>query len=96
MVMTILEAIVAQDRIEDLERAYREGTAIIPPEVFETFLVRDTQDETLFRIITVWTSRAALEQMRATVDKPKGVQIFEAAGATPALMILDVVAHQPN
>jgi quinol monooxygenase YgiN len=96
MVMTILEAIVARDRIEDLERAYREGTETLPPELVETFLVRDTQNETLFRIITVWVSRAALEQMRATVDKPKGVQIFEAAGATPTLMILDVVAHQRN
>jgi len=94
MVMTVLEAQVARDRIEDLERAYREGTAALPPEIVETFLVRDARDGALFRIVTVWVSREALEKMRAAPEKPKGVQMFEAAGATPKLAVLDVVDHR--
>jgi quinol monooxygenase YgiN len=94
MVMTILKARVAPDRVGDLERAYREGTQTLPPGLVETFLIRDSSDETLFRIATVWSSREALDDMRASVEKPKGVQMFEAAGATPSLSILDIVVHR--
>jgi heme-degrading monooxygenase HmoA len=96
MVMTILEAQVAPDRIEDLERAYQEGTTDLPPEIVETFLVQNAQDVTLLKIVTIWASREALDKMRASVEKPQGVLMFEAAGATPKLSILDVVAHRQN
>lgn len=93
MVITILTAHVPRDRISDLERAYREGTATLPPEIVETFLVRESSDQTRHRIVTFWTCHEALEKMRASVDKPKGVQMFEAAGVTPELSVLDVVVH---
>ena len=96
MVMTILEARVAPDRIAELEGAYREGVSPFPPGLVETFLVCDSRDTTLYRIITVWASREALENMHASTEKPKGVQFFEAAGATPKLSVLDIVVHQPS
>jgi heme-degrading monooxygenase HmoA len=94
MVITVLEAHVAEDRLERLEAAYRDGTAEFPPGLVETFLARDTSDPTLCRIVTVWESREALERMRSSVEKPKGVQIFESAGATPKLSVLDVLVHR--
>ena len=94
MVMTVLEAHVAQDRTGDLERAYREGTSELPTDIVETFLARDTRDTTLFRIMTVWVSREALEKMRASGVTPKGVQIFQTAGATPQLTVLDIVVRR--
>jgi heme-degrading monooxygenase HmoA len=94
MVITILEANVAPERFDDLERAYREGTAQLPPDIVETFLVRDARGHAQYRIVTVWASRAALEAMRASGVTPKGVQIFQAAGATPELSVLEVVVHR--
>jgi hypothetical protein len=94
MVVTVLEAHVARDRIGDLERAWRDGSRTLPPGLIESFLARDASDDMLFRIITLWSSREVLEKMRASVDKPKGVQFFESAGGTPQLSILDVVAHE--
>jgi heme-degrading monooxygenase HmoA len=91
MVMTVLEAHVARNRIGDLESAWRDGSRMLPPGLVESFLVRDQRDDTLFRIVTIWSSREALEEMRASVDKPKGVRFFEAAGATPQLSIFDVL-----
>lgn len=93
MVITILKAHVPRDRISDLEHAYREGTGTLPPEIVETFLVRESSDASQHRIVTIWTSKEALEKMRASLDKPKGVQMFEAAGVTPELSVLDVVVH---
>ncbi|MBB6174888.1 hypothetical protein HNR23_004948 [Nocardiopsis mwathae] len=94
MVITVLEALVAADRVGDLERAYREGTARLPPGIAETFLVRDTSDTSVFRIMTVWAGRETLDEMRASGVTPKGVRIFEAAGASPALSVHDVVVRQ--
>jgi heme-degrading monooxygenase HmoA len=94
MVITVLEARVAEDRVNDLERAYREGTAEMSPDIVETFLVRDATDPTLFRIMTAWVSREALDAMRASGVTPRGVQIFQAAGASPQLSIFDVVVHR--
>ena len=96
MVITVLEASVAADRASDLERVYRERTAQVPSDIIETFLVRDTGDARVFRIITVWVSREALESMRSSGVKPTGVQIFEAVGATPTLSIFDVVVHRKH
>lgn len=94
MVITILQAQVAEDRVADLERAYREGAAELPADIIETDLVRDVADGDVFRIMTRWVSRDALERMRASGIKPKGVQIFEAAGATATLSIQEVVVHR--
>lgn len=94
MVITMLRATVAAERVGDLERAYREGTAELPPEVRQTFLVRDTTERDTFLIVTHWVSREALEQMRASGVTPRGVQIFQAAGATPELSVFDVIVHR--
>lgn len=94
MVVTELVGRIPVDRVDDLERAYRDGTVELPPEILETFLVRDTADPMSFRIITVWSSRAALEAMRASGVTPKGVQIFRAAGADPELAVLEVAIHR--
>lgn len=96
MVMTVLEARVAADRLADVERVFREGTSLVPPELVETYLVRDTKDPALFRLTTVWRSMADLQKMRQSGEKPKGVQMFEAVGVTPALSIFEVVLHRSN
>jgi hypothetical protein len=96
MVMTVLEAEVAVDQVGTLEQAYRDGTVEVPPDIVETFLVRDTGQPSLFRIATVWRSREALDRMRASGVTRKGVQIFEAAGAAPKLSVLDVLVHRKH
>ena len=96
MVMTILEAQVAEDKAGTLERAYRDGTVEVPADIVETFLVRDSSQPALFRIVTVWSSREALDTMRASGGTPKGVQIFEAAGGVPTLRVFDVLVHRTS
>jgi heme-degrading monooxygenase HmoA len=94
MVISMLRGNVAAERVEDLERAYREGTADLTPGIRQTFLVRDTAEPATFLIVTHWVSREALDQMRASGVTPRGVQIFQAAGVTPELSVLDVVVHR--
>lgn len=90
MVVTILEARVEEDRSSDLQAAYREGIAQLPPQMVQTFLVQGGSDKTNWRIISVWKSRAALEEMRNSGETPGGVLMFRAAGAEPSLTVFDV------
>lgn len=94
MVITMLEANVKPDQVEALLRAYHELTSVIPPEIVETFLVRDSADALRYQIITVWVSGDALNKMRASPEKPRGVLIFESVGASPTLKIVDVVERR--
>jgi heme-degrading monooxygenase HmoA len=96
VVVTMLEAQVAPDHVGDLEHAYREGTAELPPDIVETFLVRDAAEPERYRIMTVWASREALERMRASGVTPRGVQIFQTAGAMPTLTVLEVAVHRDH
>ena len=93
MVMTVLEAKIPQERIADLNAEFRRQTSDIPPQMVETFLVQGVSDPTLWRAISVWRSREALDEMRRSTTTPAGVLIFRAAGAEPTLAIFDVVAN---
>ena len=90
MAMTVLEAHVAQPNWLKLSQAYAEKTKNLPPGLIQTFLVQSRTDNTLWRIISVWESRAALEDMRRTTETPGGVLIFRAAGAEPKLSVYSV------
>ena len=93
MVVTVLDAHVASERVADLQAAYAAATAgPFPPGLIRSTLLRDSKDLTHWRIETFWQSHDTLDAMRA-LGKPRGVQIFEAAGATPALTVFDAIAE---
>ena len=96
MVMTVLEARVPAERAADVDRVFREGMSPLAPEIVESYLVRDTKDPSLFRLNTVWRSMEALQAMRQSGVKPKGVQMFEAVSATPSLSVFEVVVHSQH
>lgn len=89
MVVTVLEATVAADRVGDLKAAYAVGA--IPPGLVRSELLCASNDPTRWRIQTLWSSRAALDAMRGT-GTPAGVLMFRAAGAEPTLTVFDVAA----
>ncbi|HEX6384063.1 MAG TPA: hypothetical protein VF177_05280 [Anaerolineae bacterium] len=93
MVMTILEAHVASEKWAVLEQAYKAGTVSLPSVIVQTFLVQNSADPTMWRIITQWRSRAALEEYRLSVETPGGVLMFREAGAEPTLSIFDIRVH---
>jgi hypothetical protein len=96
MVITILEAPVVQDKWEVLKEVYGSGTDELPPPIAETFLAQSATDPTVWRIMTVWRSREALDDYRQSVETPEGVLMFRAAGAEPTLSIFDIHVHAPS
>lgn len=95
MVITILEAHVEANRWSDFENDFRERTKELPPQMVRTFLLQDVSDKTLWRIISVWKSREALEEMRNSGEIPTGVIMFRSAGADPKLSIFNVPVVAP-
>ena len=93
MVITVLEAVVAPERVADLKVSYADaGKSPLPDGLVRSALLQDTRDPTRWRIETVWESPEALSRMRQA-GKPKGLQIFESAGARPSLDIFRVVGQ---
>jgi hypothetical protein len=89
--MTVLEARVSPDRAAELKRAY-DGAGPLPPQMLQAALVQSTTDPTVWRGISIWRSREALEEYRRSVTTPKGITMFRSAGAEPTISIWDV-AH---
>ena len=95
MVITILEAHVSAEKGPVLQDAYKKGLAQLPPQMVQTFLIQSTSDKTLWRILSVWKSREALDEMRNSGETPAGILMFRAAGAEPTLSVFDVAARAP-
>lgn len=94
MVLTILESHVSPDKQAALQSAFETATAQLDPGIEQTFLVRSNGDPTLWRIMTVWRDREALDAMRASGETPRGVLIFREGGAEPSLAVFTVVGYQ--
>jgi hypothetical protein len=93
MVMTILEARVSKENWAALEQAYKQGAQERDAGLEQSFLVHSSKESGLWRIITVWRSWEALDQMRSSGETPKGVLMFRSARAEPVLSIFEVVHH---
>lgn len=93
MILTILEAQVAPEKAGRLEEAYKQGIEHLDAGILQTFLLQSSKDASLWRIVTVWQSREALEAMRRSGEIPRGIVMFRAADAEPVLSVFDVVAH---
>ena len=96
MVITILESRVEPDMVPALLAAYQNGLSHLPPQMIRTFLAHSAEDKTLWRIVSVWESREALDEMRRSRETPEGILMFRAAGAEdPKLSIFEVAAYAP-
>ncbi len=93
MVVTVLEARVAPEEEQKLLASYTSSIKNLDRGIVETFLAHGTDDRSIWRILTVWEDREALEAMRKSGSPPRGVVIFREASANPTLTILDVHAH---
>jgi quinol monooxygenase YgiN len=95
MVITILEAHVDATNWSAFQNDFKTRTAELPPQMIRTYLLQDTSDQALWRIISVWKSREALEEMRNSGETPTGVLIFRNVGAEPNLSVFNVPVSAP-
>jgi hypothetical protein len=88
MYVTMVEGTVDNLREGDLRSAWDERTSgDLPTGLVESYLMHD---DDLWRIITLWESKEAVLSMRATVEKPTAILIFEQAGSRPSVSMWNV------
>jgi len=92
MFVSMLEANVEEARTEELVSQFEASAESLPQAIVESFLLHDAGSE-MWRLVTVWESRTALDLYRASVHTPGGVLMFQAAGAEPTLTIFEVEGH---
>ncbi len=92
-VMTVLEGRVPADQVAELNRLYTEASRSLPAQMLQALLVQSTTDPAVWRGISVWRSRAALEEYRRSVSTPAGIRMFQAVGAQPSVSVWDVAAN---
>jgi len=90
MVMTILEAHVSEENWAVLEKAYKQAIQQEEPGLVQTFLIHNSRETDLWRILTVWRSQEALDAMRKSGQTPTGVLIFQAARAEPVFSVYEI------
>lgn len=92
MIITMLEARVNADQVSGLVDSFNASGDALPPAIVESFLIRELNSD-LWRIVTVWESREALDGYRTSVDTPEGVRMFRSAGGEPSLSVSEISAH---
>ncbi len=91
MVMTILEGHVTKENWPAIEQAFQQAAEVEEPGLVRSYLIHDFKEPELWRILTIWSSREALDAMRKSQETPKGVLMFRSAGTEPILTISDIV-----
>lgn len=88
-ILTDVSAHVAEDREADLVRGYRELVAQPTPDgLLRTELVQGADG--LWRILTLWRDRDALEAVRSGSRPPAAPALFRSVGAEPSLQVYEV------
>lgn len=87
--MTILEGIVPQEMASRLKEKFERILKEKPDSIVKTYLIQDLKNTDIWRLITVWRSREALDEMRKQ-GTPAGVLVFRSVGAEPTLSIYEI------
>jgi heme-degrading monooxygenase HmoA len=91
MVMTILDGRIAKENWPALEQAYLKGSEQREPGLVRSYMIHNSRESDLWRILTLWSSREALDALRQSNETPRGVLMYRRAHSEPVLSVFDVV-----
>jgi quinol monooxygenase YgiN len=91
MIITQLEGKVTSEKWDMLKATFDKALQHLPSAIKHSYLVQDKTDNDVWRVITVWHSREALQNYRQSVETPEGILMFRAVGVEPTLSIGDVI-----
>lgn len=92
MVITILEAKVAIEKISSLRKNFLTILKDKPPSIVKTYLLQEIKNPGICKIVTVWKSTEDLKQMQKK-GTPAGVLLFREFGAEPILSVHEIIGQ---
>jgi hypothetical protein len=93
-VMTIIEADVPGEFWPELQRVWSEISQDKPPQIAHGWLVQGIDGRDTWCVVTIWQSKEAFQEYRASVDVPAPVKMFRSVEAEPVLATFEVVAEE--
>jgi antibiotic biosynthesis monooxygenase len=87
-VITMVSARIAPARIPEVTARFSAAVRAGMPERRQTTLLRGGGD--LWRIVTVWRSRADLDAYLASVEEPFAIGLFRMTGGSPEVEVFEV------
>ena len=93
MTLVVMKAEVPREQWEALTRAFDEVMENRPDGIVQSILAQDQHDPTLWRIITIWESQAALDAYSASHARIPGAHVFHLVGVVPIAMVNEVVGY---
>ena len=97
MLVTILEARVTSERWRLLTASYRRGIKGLPLALLQTFLIQDTKNPNVWRIISEWRNREDYARFTGENDNEECcAAMFKAVGVVPTCRVFELRAHHEH
>ena len=90
-VVTIVEGIVPTENFDKILEEYANVSSSKAPDgLLQSFLMQETKEPGLWRIVTVWESMEKLMKMREETKVPVAISLFQNVGAQPSVKVFEV------
>lgn len=90
--LTLLEARIPAERWYELQENYLKlRNKGLPAQMVEVELTQSDDDPEEWKLSSLWHSRDALLEFRATVQTPEGLLLFRSVGVEPTVRMFEVV-----
>jgi len=96
MIVEILEGRVTSERWDIFLEAYRKKLKTIPTQLVQNFLIQDINDDTLWRIISIWRDKQALDEALSKKIINTCAAIYEEVGVEPTYRIYAIRASHTH
>lgn len=91
-VLTIITATVTKDQWDLLKEKYEAvDKKDLPSSLLNSYLIQDSKEPEIWRIVTVWENLEAMTQYRQSVETPAWILVFQAVNADPELTINEII-----
>jgi heme-degrading monooxygenase HmoA len=71
LVITVLEAPVLPEKTAQLENAFNQAIKQLDTGIVQSFLTRNSKEPAMWKILTIWENREALDAMRQSGEIPR-------------------------
>lgn len=92
MIITILDATVDKEKWDELRTKFKKLTENIPPQMVQTLLIQNSQEQKGWKVITIWKSKEEFMDYRKSmsIPIPEGITLFRSVGAEPVPSLFTV------
>lgn len=91
-VLTVIKATVTMNQWDLLKEKYEAvEKKDLPASLLSSYLIQDSNNKEVWRIVTIWENLEAMNQYRKSVETPAWILVFQSVNADPELTINEII-----